>query len=427
MNSIDIISKLKYFMLGALLLMGACTPDDEDLTLGPKTEADFTVEKIEGMRNTYLLKSSAEGAFHFEWDLGDGSDSFAGNQTDTAYYADKGNYVITLTALSSGGHSVSTQELVVENDAITGTNALVGGKMDNQDAWNFTNTGSDQTMHSFENGALTFTNDNPAQSNIAMWQEVELKGGRAYNLNGELSGSGMMNSWMEVILLEEQPEEGVDPQGNIFVGLNTWTGCGNEAFDDTLSNLSCLGDGNVNIAEDGTYYLVIKVGSWDGHLGADGLTMDNLEFIAQPRLTEGANILAGSSMEDESAWTISDMGMALTDVEIAEGVMNFSNGSESTQTNVGVWQEVNVEAGQIYKLKAEVNDSGSTGSWIEFYVSETAPEDGVDYTTGRVELEATTSFSEATTVYVLIKVGSWDGNLGPEGVNIDDVELVEMN
>jgi hypothetical protein len=42
-------------------------------------------------------------------------------------------------------------------------------------------------------------------------------------------------------------------------------------------------------------------------------------------------------------------------------------------------------------------------------------------------LEGTTSFSESTTVYVLIKVGSWDGNLGPDGVDIDDVQLVEMN
>ena len=92
-----------------------------------------------------------------------------------------------------------------------------------------------------------------------------------------------------------------------------------------------------------------------------------------------------------------------------------------------VWQAVDVEANQIYKLKATVNDPGSTGSWKEFYISMTPPADGVDYTTGRIEPGNTKSFTEAGTVYVLVKVGSWDGKLGADGVSIDDVELVEMH
>jgi hypothetical protein len=183
----------------------------------------------------------------------------------------------------------------------------------------------------------------------------------------------------------------------------------------------------VNIATDGTYYLVIKTGSWDGNLGENGLWLDDIQFVAQPRLLEGDNILEGSDMENPAAWTVTDMGMALTDVEFTDGVMKFSNGTSSVQTNVGVWQAVDVTAGQIYKFKALVNNAGATGSWNEYYVSGTAPEDGVDYTTGRIEIGNTTSFSDSGTVYVLIKVGSWDGNLGADGVTVDDVELVEMN
>ncbi|MBK6264339.1 PKD domain-containing protein [Marivirga sp. S37H4] len=428
MKKLDIKLRIKSFVVLGLLLIGiSCTPENEDLSLGQKAEAAFTVEAIEGMRNTYLLNSSTHNAFLYEWDLGTGAEPFAGGQTDTAFFEDKGSYTVTLTTLSAGGHSTSSEEVEVATDAVAGTSAVVGGDMSDPSVWNFMNTGSTETVYEFQDGAVHFSNSDPAQSNIAMWQEVTLKGGRAYTFDADLQGSGMMNSWMEVILLDEAPEEGIDPQGSVFTGLNTWTGCGTDAFDNALSELSCLGDGNVNIAEDGEYYLVIKIGSWDGYLGTEGLILDNVEFIAQERLTEGANILSGSSMDDASLWTITDMGMALTDVEIADGVMNFSNGTESTQTNVGVWQSVEVEAGQIYKLKATVDNAGATGSWTEFYVSTTAPVDGVDYTTGRVEPGATKSFAEAGTVYVLIKVGSWDGNLGADGVTIDDVELVEMN
>lgn len=417
------------FGLLAILVFFSCTPEDEDLSLGKKAEASFTITDIStpDMKNTYLLEStSEEGAFAYKWDLGNG-EVFAGNQIDTAYFENSGTYDITLTVSSAGGYTVATQSVTVENDAITGEDLVVGGDMEDESAWSFTTSGNTPIDHAFENGELVVTDGNPAQATLAMWQKLELKGGRAYQFDASIRGAGMTNSWMEVILIEEEPAEGSDPSGDVFVGLNTWTGCGNDAFDTNLLEISCLGDGRINVATDGTYYLVIKIGSWDGYLGDGGLIVDDIEFIAQPRLTEGDNILTGSDMETPGAWTITNMGLALTDVEFTNGVMKFSNGTASAQTNVGVWQSVEVEAGQIYKLKATVNDSGSTGSWIEFYFSDVEPVDGVDYTSGRIEPEDTKSFESPGTVYVLVKVGSWNGNLGAEGVAIDDVELVEMN
>lgn len=427
------ISINKYMLMFSAITIAAisysCTPEDEDLELGSKVAAAFTVTDIStaDMKNTYLLTSSTEDAFLYQWDLGDGSEPFSGKKIDTAFFENLGTYTITLTAISQGGHSTASQEVVVESDAVTGSNAIANGGFDSEEAWNFMSTGSTETSYSIENGALTFTNTDPAQSNIGLWQELELKGGRAYAFSASVKGSGMVNSWLEVLLLNEVPEEGTDPSGSAFIGLNTWAGCGVDPFDDELTSISCIGDGIVNIAEDGTYYLFIKTGSWDGYLGAEGLTIDDIQLIAQPRLIEGDNILTGSSMDDASVWTITNVGLALTSVEFTDGVMKFSNGTGSAQTNVGVWQAVSVEADQIYKLKATVNDPGSTGSWKEFYISTTPPADGVDYTTGRIEPGNTRSFAEASTVYVLIKVGSWDGNLGAEGVTVDDVELVEMN
>ncbi len=428
MNTLHIKSKIKSFGVLGLLLIGiSCTPEDEDLALGQTAEAAFTVEAIEGMKNTFHLRSTTDKAFIYKWDLGDGTEPFTGTQADTAYYEEKGAYTITLTAVSEGGHSTTSQTIEVENDAVTGTNAVTAGNMEDAEAWSLTTSGNTETSYEFVEGALNITNGNASQGGIAIWQAVELKGGRAYEFNASVSGAGMTNSWMEVILLEEEPEEGSDPSGTVFTGLNTWTGCGNESFESTLLEMSCLGDGKVNVATDGTYYIVIKVGSWDGHLGNGGITIDNIEFIAQTRLSEGDNIVAGSDMETPSAWNVANMGATLTTLEFTDGVMKFTNGTVSAQTNIGVWQAVDVEAGQIYKLKATVNDPGSTGSWKEFYVSTTAPEEGQDYSTGRLIENNTTSFAEAGTVYLVIKVGSWDGNLAAEGVTIDNVELVEMN
>ena len=428
MKNLDIKSKMKSFGVIGLLLIGiSCTPEDEDLALGQTAEAAFTVEAIEGMKNTYQLRSTTENAFIYKWDLGNGTEPFTGSQTDTAYYEEKGAYTVTLTAVSEGGHSTASETIEVETDAVTGTNAVTGGNMENEAAWSLTTSGNTETNYEFIEGALNITNGSPSQGGIAIWQAVQLKGGRAYEFNASVKGSGMTNSWMEVILLEEEPEEGADPSGNVFSGLNTWTGCGNEAFESTLSEMSCLGDGKVNVATDGTYYLVIKAGSWDGNLGTGGITIDNIEFIAQTRLSEGENIVTGSDMETPSVWNIANMGATLTDLEFTNGVMKFTNGTESAQTNIGVWQALTVEAGQIYKLKATVNDPGSTSSWKEFYVSTTEPTDGTDYSTGRLLENNTTSFTEAGTVYLVIKVGSWDGNLATQGVTIDDVELVEMN
>lgn len=411
------------------LLTTSCLPEDEDLQLGPKAEAAFTITEIstDEMRNTYRLESTTENAFVYQWNPGEGGAPFVGNKVDTIKIENKGEYTITLTTLSEGGHSTTSQKVIVDEDAVTGTSAVVGGDMMDEGAWDFTSTGSSETVHTFTDGALTFTNDNPAQSNVVMWQALELKGGRSYDFSADVKGSGMSNSWLEIFLMDEAPEEGVDPSGSVFIGLNTWTGCGVDPFDGSLNSISCLGDGRVNIAEDGTYYLIIKVGSWDGFLGTEGLTLDNVQFIANPRLEEGANILTGSNMDEPGLWTITNMGLTLTSVEFTGGVMKFTNGSGSVQTNVGVWQTANVEAGQIYKLKATVNDSGSTGSWTEFYLSRTAPVDGVDYNTGRVYPGDTKSFDDDGTVYILIKAGSWDGNLGAAGVTVDDVELVEMN
>lgn len=393
-------------------------------------EANFTVTDIstEEMRNTYLLESTTEGGFIYKWDLGNGITKSSNDRVDTAFYEEKGTYTVSLTVASAGGQSVATQEVTVQQDASVGADFVVGGDMEDESAWAFYELGSTATSYAFIDGALTFSNEGTAQTNIGMWQAVELKAG-TYQFSASVKGSGMTNSWMEVLLLNSEPAAGADVSGSAFVGLHTWTGCGTDAFEGKLPALSCIGDGKVSVTADGTYYLFIKIGSWDGNLGSEGLTVDDIKLIGEESivLVEGDNLVQGSDMEDESVWTVSNVGLDLTTVEFTDGVLKFTNGTESTQTNVGVWQAVDVETDQVYKFDAVVKDPGSTGSWIEFYVHSTAPVDGVDYTEGKVAPGDQFTFETAGTVYVMIKVGSWDGNLGAEGVTVDDVRLVEMN
>lgn len=422
--NINIFSWLAIITITAGLT--SCLPETADNGLGDLAVADFTITNIstDEARNTYLLESTTNGAFAYEWDLGNG-DVHLGGPVDTAYFPEKGTYTIQLTVLSGGGHSIASKDLTVEEDALTGVDVVNGGGMDDPGAWTFIGLGSTETNHEFRDEAVVFTNENPAQSNVGMYQAVELEGGRNYQFSAKVSGNGMVNSWLEVLILAEEPVEGVDPSGNVISGLNTWAGCGVNAFDGNLTSLSCIGDGVASIPASGTYFLFLKTGSWDGTLG-DGLTIDDIKLIGGSVLVEGDNILAGSDMEDPSAWTVINVGLAPTGVDFADGVLRFSNGTDAVQTNIGVWQEVNIKADQIYRFSATVNDPGSTGSWIEFYLDAAVPVDGVDYTTGAITPGSTVTFSEGGTMYMLIKVGSWDGNLGPDGVTVDDVTLREL-
>lgn len=167
-----------------------------------------------------------------------------------------------------------------DDDVEEGENLLVGGDMADPAAWNFNGTGSTaDTDYEFKDGAVKFSNDGKSQSNVAMWQEVELEGGKTYRFSASVKGSGMDNSWFEILVMDSEPEDGED-YGEEFriAGLHTWSGCGVEPFEGKLPNLSCVGNGRVEIETSGTYYLFMKTGSWDGSLGADGLTVDDVKL-----------------------------------------------------------------------------------------------------------------------------------------------------
>ncbi|MCB0562534.1 MAG: hypothetical protein KDD09_26460, partial [Phaeodactylibacter sp.] len=86
--------------------------------------------------------------------------------------------------------------------------------------------------------------------------------------------------WFEVYAGTAMPTPGVDyTDGGMRLALNTWEGCGGEAFEGQLTDLSCAGgDGTFEFDSAGPVYIVIRGGGAD--YGATGVTIDNVSVRA---------------------------------------------------------------------------------------------------------------------------------------------------
>jgi PKD repeat protein len=96
-------------LLSFILLLASCSYDMKDI--GPKATASFTVAPVSGRTNTYLLTSTSQNAFLFDWDKGSGY--VRSKTTDTVYFPTKGNYTIKLLAYGPGGVDSAAQTINV--------------------------------------------------------------------------------------------------------------------------------------------------------------------------------------------------------------------------------------------------------------------------------------------------------------------------
>jgi PKD repeat protein len=125
MNSILYKSGSALLILGISLVLITACKKQKDYELGPKPKAGITITTVTGKVNTYLLTSTSTGSFSYRWDKGDGGGVKEGPATDTAYYAEKGNYTVKLLVLGQGGYdTVST----VINVAADDPNGCFGAK-----------------------------------------------------------------------------------------------------------------------------------------------------------------------------------------------------------------------------------------------------------------------------------------------------------
>jgi hypothetical protein len=97
----------------SLLFLVSCDPEIDDvIDIGSPAAASFTIEPTIHP-NKFLLKTTAQG-FLFSWDLGDGTKA-QGPEVE-AHLPFKGEYIITHTVFSKGGHSKSNQNISVTED-----------------------------------------------------------------------------------------------------------------------------------------------------------------------------------------------------------------------------------------------------------------------------------------------------------------------
>lgn len=105
-------------LLLCLLYLPGCKPDSiADLGL-PASDASFTITPVASKVNTYVVAASAQNAFSYQWDRADGAGFKNGRQTDTVYFALKGNYTVRLRAFGRGGFDTASQSVNITVDDI---------------------------------------------------------------------------------------------------------------------------------------------------------------------------------------------------------------------------------------------------------------------------------------------------------------------
>ena len=270
----------KILLIGLVAaVVSSCFPENEDYSLGGQPPvATFTVESVSGENNTYILKNTTEGAFISIWNYGNGFSE--GSQEDTLFLPDAGDYEIQLVTVSSSGSDTSDVEVltVATSDPAAG-NIVVGGRMDDPDAWT-TFTITDGVSFSVADGKMTGIGG--GWGHAGFYQPIEVIAGKEYAFNALVSGSGASDTWFEVYFGSSEPVDYSDySDGGNQVGLNTWAGCATSEFSGSILNVGCAGellesDGKITFAQTGTVYLVVKSGG--ASLGDTGISIDNIEL-----------------------------------------------------------------------------------------------------------------------------------------------------
>jgi PKD repeat protein len=229
----------------------------------------------------------------------------------------------------------------------------------------------------------------------------------------------------------------------------------NNASENATHYLWDFGDGSPRSFEENPVHFYESPGAYNVSLNARSKGGSIIKTI--PIVVEGnepPNLIAGGDMSDPSKWQFFSTGSTLTTTEFVNGGLKFSNGTGSAQTNVLAFTTVEVEAGKTYKFSAKVKGSGATNTWFQVYFGDVTPTNGSEYNDGMYTGLNTwsgcggsafngnladigcegdgsgkggvVSFETSGTIYVAFKGGSWDGNLGTDGIVLDDVKLQEM-
>ncbi|MDR6966862.1 hypothetical protein J2X31_000862 [Flavobacterium arsenatis] len=277
-----------FMVLLSTSILTSCQPEEFGTGNGladMDLDASFTITQTDENGNRYRIESNgAENIWYHKWDLGDGT-SFRGDLVENIFFPDAGTYTITHTAYGRGGSAISSaQEVVVATSDPVAGNLVKGGKFENAEdhaEWTVLNIGDPGTAWTFNPGTATISGGGWNQQ--AIYQAIEVEANKEYSIDMIVSGAGAVNTWFEVYASPTAPTPGNDYSADgRRMGLSTWDGCANGPFNGKLSNVGCVGSGNiVSFPQSGTIYLLIKCGG--ENIGTGGITIDNVEFRGVPQ------------------------------------------------------------------------------------------------------------------------------------------------
>lgn len=98
-----------------------CKDEDYADKLGTPAKASFKVTKVQGKVNTYLLESTSQSAYRYQWDFGLNEGPKPAGASTEAYFISKGTYNVKLYAYGEGGYDIATLPVVVDQDDFTPT------------------------------------------------------------------------------------------------------------------------------------------------------------------------------------------------------------------------------------------------------------------------------------------------------------------
>ncbi|HEY6504102.1 MAG TPA: hypothetical protein VIZ28_09025 [Chitinophagaceae bacterium] len=111
----------------SVILFFSCEYETRDLL--PKPVASFTATPIAGQVNKYLLTSTSQNGFRYDWDKANGAGYKEGKAVDTVYFPDAGAYTVRLFLFGHSGTDSAKQVITVANDdpaALTPFKMLTG-------------------------------------------------------------------------------------------------------------------------------------------------------------------------------------------------------------------------------------------------------------------------------------------------------------
>lgn len=267
---------IQFFACLLLFTLTACNKNNDEMDIVPPPSSEsvifsYTFDAENANKVIFTAQPNVE-TWYTHWKFGDNT-SAEGVSAEKIYFL-KGEYEIRFKIFTEGGTAETVQTISIAKDIIR-PNLIQNGELEGDDGWTVLPIGGGADV-TFENGTAVWTGGD--WGHVGIYQKLQIEANTEYQINMDVSGSGMSDCWFEVYVGTVVPTAGVDyTDGGIRLGLNTWDGCGSQPFQGQLTEFTCSnggGRGTFEFATAVTGYLVIRSGGAD--LGTDGVTVDNV-------------------------------------------------------------------------------------------------------------------------------------------------------